>query len=183
MPSAGTLTSHFDVYWNELTRCEKSSAYWALLHLTVCLPDICAALQSVDGRTSGRRYVAWSDRFAIQPYLTGAERYQMRCNVLHQGRARLDPAGRYSSFCFGRPSPSGGIDHYRLDGTVLHIDVGSFARETTSAVEEWIAWVESDAGSPEALAVQRNITTLVHVDRVSVRVTGSIRSAVFMKTN
>lgn len=51
MLQKGTLSSAFTIYWEDMNRCRAGKAYWCLLHVTVCLPDICAALQS---RTANR---------------------------------------------------------------------------------------------------------------------------------
>ena len=41
------LDKAFQTYWEDMERCRGAKAYWCLLHVTVCFPDICAALQSV----------------------------------------------------------------------------------------------------------------------------------------
>lgn len=183
MLQSGVISARFSTYWDEMTRCENAGAYWALLHLTVCLPDICAALEASDGESSKVRYVSWCDRFATQPYLTGGERYRMRCKVLHQGRTRTDQPGRYSGFSFGRPAIGGQIDHNRTASGVLHIDVGTMAREITTAVERWITWLENNPGAPESVAVERNLPSLVRVDQVRVQIIGTPRTFIVAKTN
>ena len=45
MKTVDDLTTAFNVYFDEMTACEKNGCYWALLHLLVSLPDICAALE------------------------------------------------------------------------------------------------------------------------------------------
>src|SRR5689334_14961380 len=109
-----------------MKRCQSGNAYWSLLHVLVCLPDICAALQSKDGETNRTRYKDWCGKFFSEPLLNPEERYRMRCKVLHQGRATTDHAARYSGFAFGQPV---GLvtDHLRLDGRILHLDVARLA--------------------------------------------------------
>ena len=110
MLTPGSPGQAFSAYWQDMDRCRNARAFWSLLHVTICLPDICAALQSENGETKGARYISWCDKYLLNPMLSGSERYQMRCKVLHQGRASgrcltqpLDPAkpGRISrsDFC------------------------------------------------------------------------------------
>src|SRR5438128_1754411 len=133
------LAAAFKTYWDDMEKCRAAKAYWSLLHVTICLPDICAALQWPDAETTRARYIAWAEQFLHDPILTGAERYRMRCKVLHQGRARTNQPGRYSGFAFGQPSETGEVDHNRVDGSILHLDVGKLADETKAGVERWIA--------------------------------------------
>src|SRR2546428_8678746 len=116
MLKLGELDNAFQTYWSDMERCRKGRAYWSLLHVTVCLPDICAALQSSDARTSGRRYIDWCDRHLADAALSGEERYWMRCKVLHEGRASTGNPGRYSGFAFTQPAPNGQVDHRRVEG-------------------------------------------------------------------
>ncbi len=163
MLTHGKLGPAFDIYWDDMDRCRKAGAYWSLLHVTVCLPDICAALQSDDGETSKGRYIAWCDQHLSDPSLSGAERYRMRCKVLHQGRATVDQAGRYGGFSFAQPAATGQIDHKRLEGNTFVLDVGQLSEEARLAVAQWVCGLEANPASSEALNVERNLHTLVRV--------------------
>jgi hypothetical protein len=48
-PTPEELEKAFAVYFDEIERCRRAGAYWALLHVVVALPDICAALESENG--------------------------------------------------------------------------------------------------------------------------------------
>lgn len=163
MDTKSTLEQRFKTYFHDMQKCLSSGAYWSLLHVVVCLPDICAALSSSDGESKGPRYVKWCDRFANDPALTGAERWQLRCKVLHQGRAATGKSGRYTAYAFGKPAQTGEIDHKRVQGTTLHLDVGELARETTTAVNTWITWIAANPTSSEAKNVNKNLPALVQV--------------------
>jgi hypothetical protein len=65
--------------------------------LSQCLafPDVCGALESVDGKATGARYKAWFDKYVSNKYsagaafasyqtLTGDDCYYFRCSLLHQ---------------------------------------------------------------------------------------------------
>jgi hypothetical protein len=166
--SKGDLTAAFQTYWEDMRRCETGGAYWCLLHIVVCLPDICAALRASNGETNREKYIPWCDEYLQEHRLTGAERYRMRCKVLHQGRSSTDQPGRYSDFSFGSPSTTGQRDHLRADGATLHLDVSELAREYKSAVSQWSHAVESNPGSSEAQAVAKNLPALVRVRPVQV---------------
>ncbi len=168
MLQKGSLGPVFQTYWADVDRCRRAKAYWSLLHVLVCLPDICAALQSENGETTGKRYTAWCDQYLGDPMLTGAERYRMRCKVLHQGRASTDQAGRYAAFAFGQPAQTGQVDHMRVDAGTLHLDVGELTDEMRRAVEKWIITLEAQPTSAEAVNVATNLPSLVRVTDVPI---------------
>ena len=174
MLTCGELSQAFDVYWNDIDLCRKCSAYWSLLHVTVCLPDICAALQSNDGETDGKRYIAWCEQYLPDQKLSGAERYRMRCKVLHQGRTSADQPGRYDGFSFAQPSETGQTDHRRIEGKTFVLDVGMLSEEIRLAVRQWISHLEADPTSSESLNVERNLPTLVRVRRFLLPTPGAV---------
>jgi hypothetical protein len=159
----GQLASTFTVYWREMERCRQSKAYWALLHVTVCIPDICAALESPDGEANRSRYITWSDKYLPDPLLSGAERYRMRCTVLHQGRAALGQPGRYTGFSFAQPASTGQVDHRRVQGSTLILDVGELSKEAEAGVGRWITALESALSSAPALNVHTHLGSVVQV--------------------
>jgi hypothetical protein len=168
MLKLGLLADAFQTYWNDVEKCRAAKAYWSLLHVTVCLPDICAALQSANGETTEKRYAAWCDDWLKEPLLSGSERYGIRCKVLHQGRASGRKSGRYSAYAFGQPSSDGHVDHMRLESGTLHLDVGELATQTRQAVDNWIEWLEANPSSPRACNVMKYLPSLVHVCRTAV---------------
>jgi hypothetical protein len=163
MLTRGALDAVFQMYWEDMERCRTGSAYWSLLHVTVCLPDICAALQSGDARTTGKRYIDWCDQHLRDAKLTGEERYVMRCKVLHEGRATTGHPGRYSGFAFTQPAPLGDVDHRRVEGTTLVLDVGRLSAEYQKGVRKWIRAVEAHPADPTATHVEANLQTIVRV--------------------
>lgn len=168
MLSVGCLQDAFQTYWDEMARCRTTSAYWALLHVTVCLPDICSALQSPNGEATRARYIEWCEKYLANPKLSGAERYRMRCKVLHQGRATTDLASsRYIGFSFGQPAANGQTDHLRDDAGCLNVDVTSLAEETKLAVVQWARNLEGNPGCTEAQHTERNLSSLVRVRQLA----------------
>ena len=58
------LKEDFALYFDEIERCKHNKCYWALLHILLALPDVCASLQTDLGNlkgTVGSRYVDWCD--------------------------------------------------------------------------------------------------------------------------
>jgi hypothetical protein len=95
----------FKVYLDEIDRCIQGKCYWALLHLVLVLPDVCAAMETDGGTTGGKEYRGWCERFLADPLVTPEDWYQMRCSVLHQGRT-ID-AKQISQYGGGRVQPAG----------------------------------------------------------------------------
>jgi hypothetical protein len=164
------VTDTFQIYWEDMDRCRESSAFWSLLHVTVCLPDICAALESRDGISTGGKYMLWCNRWLKDRRLWGAERWRMRCKVLHQGRASTDRKHwRYKSFIFSRTvggPPVADLNRNAEDVRRLHVDVGELATETRKAVESWIAWINANPLSTRARNAQVHSASLVQVRRM-----------------
>jgi len=159
------LRKAFTVYWDEMNRCLDARAYWALFHVFLCLPDICAALEAADGIARPRQYKKWCDDHMKDPRLPSAERYRMRCKVLHQGRSTTDgPGWRYVGFAFSQPSSAGVVHHMSVskDG-ILDVDVGELAKQTKNGVEAWIASLEKNPTEAKARNVTKNLPTLVSV--------------------
>ena len=156
MLTHGELDSVFETYWADMKRCRDGGAYWSLLHVTVCPPDICAALESVNGRTTGKRYIAWCESYLPDKMLTGEERYAMRCKVLQEGRAHVgEPDRRYSGFAFTQPAAQGQVDHRRVEQTTLVLDVGKLSAEYENGVQKWFRVVEANPADRIATNVER----------------------------
>lgn len=187
MLKPGLLKNTFQTYWTDVDRCRAAKAYWSLLHVTVCLPDICAALESADGETKGRRYAAWCNGWMRHAMLSGWERYGLRCKVLHQGRASGGKSRRYSGFAFGQPSKDGGVDHMRHESGTLHLDVGQLATETRQAVDNWVQWLEANPSLAKACNVMKNLPSLVPIIRTTVwkptPFGGGLQVSIYNKTN
>ena len=141
MLTKGELSNALEVYWQDAARCFNSKAFWCLLHVTVSLPDVCAALESPAGNATPQRYKNWCAKYFAQPALNGKERYKIRCKVLHQGRARPSSPGRYTMFAFGQPHSSGAVDHLRvvaLRCTLMLVScIKKPVRQLKSGSEHW----------------------------------------------
>jgi hypothetical protein len=159
MSTSGDIIAALKVYDDEVARCIAGRCYWALLHLTVVLPDVCAALQAPDGATTRTRYIEWVRRYLADDLMSGEDWYSVRCSLLHQGRTF--GGGRYSRYSFGQPSQQGNIVHkYAVGSGLIQLDVGEMSKEVRVAVSAWAADLEARPSSPEGLAVAKYLGTL-----------------------
>ena len=126
----------------------------AALTLALTLPDVCASLESSDGRTTGAKYAAWWDTYLLPTYtiqigsppvehvfLTGGDCYALRCAVLHQG---LDDVSEQNArqvlekFHFVQPRNSNVVIHRNQAGLALNLQVDIFCEEICQGVEAWL---------------------------------------------
>jgi hypothetical protein len=182
----GDLSNAFHVYWEEMKRCRTAKTYWALLHVTVCLPDICAALQSRKGNASGALYQRWCNQYLPGPGLTGAEWRGMRNRVLHEGRTLTDSRAkpRFKGFSFGQPASDGQVDHMRVESGILFLDVHMLSFEMTEGVWRWIRYIEQNPKTLEAINTASNLPSLVTVtESLSVTIVAAGQPAMIVRTS
>lgn len=111
--------------------------YYLALQSCLSLPDICASLDSEDGRTTGAKYAKWYDENVKgTSNLTGEDCYMFRCSALHQGHTQ-NQKSRYSRIIFVEPSPRFFM-HNNVIMDVLNIDINVFCNSILNAVEDWL---------------------------------------------
>jgi hypothetical protein len=130
--------------------------------LAAILPDACGALEFGSSAAVGKRYTDWcAANFSPSKTITPADRYQIRCALLHEG-STLTSGGKtqYSSISFVDPVSTNADVHQLVsaDGTNIAIDIKAFADETRVAVRSWFAALEQDAG--RNAKVEQNLTRL-----------------------
>jgi hypothetical protein len=154
------LKAVFAVYYTEMDRCEQFGAYWALLHLALVLPDVCAALESGNEAKVGGRYVHWcTEHFANTTELTPSDRFQIRNAVLHEG-STLPIKSQYGSISFVEPGATDVEVHQHVNtnqaGKNLTLDVKRLADETRAAMDHWYASLEHDQERREQVEARLN---------------------------
>jgi hypothetical protein len=162
LPTVADLERAFRTYFEEMERCEKCKCYWALLHIIVALPDICAALESSSGDAgNGGPYRAWCKLNFAEQYLSPDGRYGIRCALLHQGRTTLS-RGRYLSYSYVQPSSSGSVVHNWVtpEERNITLDVGVMARETKEAMRRWFRRLQLPENAPLLANVERHLPHL-----------------------
>jgi hypothetical protein len=134
-----------DVITKEVERALDNGLYYLAVMLALTLPDICAALESRDGQTSGSRYKAWYTSWLASRYstLTGNDLYRLRCGVVHQGR--FGPSSmQYSRILFTIPNPQGNVFHNNIINDALNLDTQTFCQDMLACVKRWYASKEND---------------------------------------
>ena len=168
MKSADELRKAFAVYYAEMDRCQAASAYWALLHLVIVIPDICAALESSATAKVGGRYIDWcAAHFPNNPRLTPGDRFQMRNALLHEGTtfptnraADAQQHCQYSSFSFVEPGAASVEVHQNIspDGTNLDNELGADLRHRRRGCRRPVSGCSTD--SAINARVEQNLSRL-----------------------
>lgn len=128
---------------NDISRALDAKLWVVALHGALALPDICAALESPDGRTAGARYRDWFSRYlsAEYPRLDADEVYQLRCSMLHQG---LSATRKYPSIIFSLPTNPSRMHNNTING-MHNVDIGDFCNDMNDAVIKWYGEHKEDA--------------------------------------
>jgi hypothetical protein len=133
----------------------------------LALPDMCAALEQSDARSTRSRYKAWLAANlppTSGPILQPDEIYALRCRLLHEGRAQssswqtdhqrfaltFEGIQNHGATSFGS-APTGGY-------VLRWISAPTLIGDLTSAA---LRWLEASAANP---VVQRNMESLAHVE-------------------
>lgn len=130
------LEQAFSLYFREMGACVRAGNFFALVHIILALPDVCAALEEPDAKP-GARYEQWCGRYFRNEFLSPAELWDLRCKLLHQGQA-IGRRGRYKTYSFPVHL---GISVHRavLEEGNLTLDPRRMADEMRQAVETWFA--------------------------------------------
>src|SRR5262249_25645939 len=147
-------------YFETMEQCVKGRAYWALLHVLVVIPDVCAAMERKEGDTDGAAYRNWCTRFLADQKMKARDWWRLRCLLLHQGRTRDDEGqSQYEEFQFSHPRADETSSLHRQtvgDGRTIHLDIQALGFEVRHAMRKWFAWVERDASEEDVQYVARN---------------------------
>lgn len=76
------------VVQDEIAKSVEAGLYSLPIFMAAAIPDMCAALESEDGRTSSSKYRAWFDKWAFSrmSLITAEDCYKLRCGLIHQGK-------------------------------------------------------------------------------------------------
>ena len=114
--------------------------YYVALFSALALPDICGALEALDGQATGPRYAAWFDKWIAPKYagsFSGQDCYHFRCSLLHQGSTQ-HPKGAFSRILFVEPGSTSGVFHNNILNDALNIDVSIFCGDMIEGVKAWL---------------------------------------------
>jgi hypothetical protein len=121
----------------EIEKALAANLHYLAIVMAVTLPDICAALESADGRSDTQRYKNWYDANMANYFgaLTGDDLWSLRCGVVHQGRFGLAGA-QYARVVFALPGSATFLNCIFNDAYFYSAE--EFCRTAISAVREWI---------------------------------------------
>ncbi|PGU29604.1 hypothetical protein COD66_23150 [Bacillus cereus] len=129
--------------FNEIERGLDAGVYHLSLGMALCIPDICAALQSDDGKASGRKYKEWYNKYVGDKLRMSADDcYYFRCSFLHQGSTQHEKS-KYKRIIFVEPN-SNFFFHNNILNDALNIDVAQFCRDLTESARKWLEDVKAD---------------------------------------
>jgi hypothetical protein len=148
----------------EIEKALNAKLYYLAIVLAVTLPDICAALEASDGRTSSTRYKAWykADLAGKVWFLTEDDCYSLRCGVVHQGQFGV-AGSQYDRVAFFMPHPDPsrtlvirGTRFGTAPNEIIYTySAVEFCQHIIDAVRLWAANKTSDVN------VQKNLPKLI----------------------
>ena len=128
-----------------------ANLYYLALFAALTVPDICGAIESTDGLSTGKKYIQWFEKHIAPQYtsgdtkfLTGEDCYNFRCSLLHQGTSQ-HPKSSYSRVVFVEPKAGAPVFHCNIIDDALNIDVSRFCRDLVTAAIEWMADFHDEA--------------------------------------
>lgn len=131
-------------FLNQIQEGLKANLYYLSLFVSLSLPDICGAIDSVDGNATSEKYKKWFDEHVAPKYggfLTGDDCYRFRCSLFHQGSSQ-HPKSTYSRVLFVEPTATTSVFHNNVINDALNIDVRIFCNDIVEAAKEWLQKVE-----------------------------------------
>lgn len=115
----------------------ESGLHLIALGMAVAVPDMCAALESENGRATQKSYKEWCGKYLCTrefSMLTGEDLYSMRCGVLHQGRFG-GLAHSFERVLFVPPGPVSMTDCMINDAYIY--GVVEFCKNLCNAARRW----------------------------------------------
>ena len=109
---------------------------------SLCLPDICAALESENGQASKKKYVDWYNKYVGDKLkLTAEDCYYFRCSFLHQGSTEHEKSN-YKKILFIEPHATASLFYNNTSSDSLIIDVRVFCKVIVESIRAWLLEVE-----------------------------------------
>jgi hypothetical protein len=123
---------------DEILKAVSSGLHSVPIFMSAAIPDICAALESEDGRTTKKRYQAWFDKWASgrMSLMTSEDCYLLRCGLIHQGKLG-GLKGEISQIVFLLPNPAFASFANNRFNDVYMYDIASFCSDMITSSNEW----------------------------------------------
>lgn len=154
----------------ELETALSSELYYSALISALIIPDICSALESESGQTSGAKYKAWFDKYLSNRYdgfVTGEDIYKVRCALLHQGKLNHDNPN-YQRILF-QPPGKGPILHKNIIEGALNLNLEIFVNDIIAGYYQW----EESCGDKEHVKVNSEHSINLYPNGFPPYITGS----------
>lgn len=126
----------------------KNKNWYSALYLALTLPDICARLESENGKTNKAKYIMWYDKYMLGKYtlqvggrkeptvfLSGPDCYALRCSALHEGGA--DITTQHCREVLEKIHFTDIGSHCNRVMNILQLDIATFCKDICNSVEEW----------------------------------------------
>lgn len=120
----------------EIRGALEARLFGLALQGSLALVDICGGLTARDGIARGATFKAWftANLGEEYPELSPEDVWQLRCGILHQGRAK---SCNYDALLFTLPDGRGNSVHHARINDVLNLDLILFCTSLLDAVEVW----------------------------------------------
>jgi hypothetical protein len=140
----------------EIEHAIAAGLHYSAIAMSLTIPDLCAALESSDGRTSSERYKRWYNEHFAPAYasLTADDCYSLRCGVVHQGRMGLPAGQQFARVIFVVGAP--GV-HQNIINDSLQLSAETFCADMVAAARRWFA---NGQGTE---CIVKNLPRLVHL--------------------
>jgi hypothetical protein len=124
----------------DIRQALSNNLYYAAIMLSLGMPDLCAALESDDGKTTHQDYKRWFREWfqPKYPLLTEDDIYSLRCGVFHRGRLN-DPRPdlSYDRIVFTLPAPNQVVMRQCVLNRAFLTDASRFCWDMTDSVNGW----------------------------------------------
>lgn len=123
---------------DEILKAVSAGLYSVPIFMSAAIPDMCAALESDDGRTSATKYKAWFEKWAAHKMslMTAEDCYLLRCGLIHQGKLG-GLKGDVSQVVFPLPNPAFATLANCRSNDVYVYDIFSFCSDMIRSSDDW----------------------------------------------
>jgi hypothetical protein len=136
---------------DQIEKGVDANLYYLSLFVSLCVPDICGALESENGLAGSDKYKKWIEQYLVKArpdkygdQLSSEHIWQFRCSLLHQGRSKHNKS-EYQRILFFEPGVEIGIlglhccvVEAKTKDKSLIIDVRQFCGDIINGAKVWL---------------------------------------------
>lgn len=126
-------------FTNAIREAVKDENWFAGLFLALCMPDICATIETPQNNNVGERYKRWFNANLADIYLpmfSADDCYYFRCSCLHQG-LDIHTKLNHDRIHFITPPPNNNIIHRNKLNNILQMQIDIFCQDMALSVDLW----------------------------------------------